>query len=83
MTEIITTENILEMLGIVLIEIRAGDRVEYSTKMSDIFHHAPGMIARKHDPMSIYEDMKIIARRHGAEDYLDSLLNHIKNIEKT
>ncbi|MET3520043.1 hypothetical protein [Mesorhizobium abyssinicae] len=74
----ITNENILKILGIVLIEIRAADDLPTARMLADSFHNAPAMIARGADPQDTWASVLNIARRLEMERYVVSLLNHVQ-----
>jgi hypothetical protein len=75
----ITDQIILDMLGIVLIEIRAHTNPDYAKHMADIFHNVPARLIRKTPAQEIYEDMLQVANRLGLEKYLGDLLHHSQN----
>lgn len=72
----ITNHILLDMLGVVLVEIRAHSNPKYGKTMSDVFHNVPARIIRNVAPIEIYEDMIRVAKRHSVEDYLAKLLKH-------
>jgi hypothetical protein len=72
----ITTAIILEMLAVVLIEIRVHESPLYPATMADVFHHVPRLINQGAEPELIYADMQKIAARHGVEEYLEQLTRH-------
>ena len=67
---------LLDMLGTILVEMRAHANPEYAKVMSDIFHNVPSRLIARISPHEIYEDMKRVAKRHGTEEYLDTLMQH-------
>ena len=75
----VTSETILRILHIVLIEIRATDKLEKARMLADAFHNAPGMIASGHDPKDIWASVLSTARRLEMEPYVNSLLSHVQS----
>lgn len=72
--EEITAEHLLDMLGNILIEIRADSNEIYTKAMADIFHNVPARIINKIEAKLIYADMMRVAERHKKEEYLTKLL---------
>jgi len=72
---IITYDILLDMLGIVLIEIRARKNQQYAKALADVFHNVPARIIIKMEPNNIYLDMLKVAKRHGGEieNYIEKL----------
>jgi len=73
--EDITVDDLLGALHRVLIEIRATDNLRLAKTLSDIFHNAPGAIARN-DPERGFEDLMRTARRLNSEALAKSILDH-------
>lgn len=72
--EEITAEHLLDMLGNILIEIRADSNEIYTKAMADIFHNVPARIINKIEAKLIYADMMRVAERHKKEECLTKLL---------
>jgi hypothetical protein len=51
----ITNNTILKVLGYVLIEIRATDKLDKARMLADAFHNAPNMIANGCEPQETWE----------------------------
>ena len=75
----VTSETILRILHLVLIEIRATDKLEKARMLADAFHNAPGMIASGRDPQDIWASVLSTARRLEMEPYVNSLLSHVQS----
>lgn len=77
--ENITAADILEMLAVVLIEMRVHESPSYPKIMADVFHHVPRMLRYDRDPTEIYADIQKLAARHGVEDYIEMLARRCKD----
>ncbi|MER8823843.1 hypothetical protein NKH70_29415 [Mesorhizobium sp. M0991] len=74
----ITNENILMVLGIVLVEIRATDDLTKARMLADSFHNAPSNIANGAGPQDTWASVLNTARRLDMERYVVSLLSHVQ-----
>lgn len=74
----ITNENILRVLCIVLVEIRATDDLSRARMLADSFHNAPAMIASGAGPQDTWASVLGTARRLDMERYVVSLLSHVQ-----
>lgn len=75
----VTSETILRILHLVLIEIRATDNLDKARMLADAFHNAPGMIASGCDPQDIWASVLSTARRLEMEPYVNSLLSRVQS----
>lgn len=73
----ITHAALLQLIHLLLIEIRGSRDPLLVYALADIAHNAPNKIARNVDADAIYKDMSKCAERHGKLKYLDGLLKHV------
>lgn len=64
--------EILYMLSLAFIEIRASDDLNKAQAIADIFHNVPSRIASKADPFDTYESINARSARLDMEDEIES-----------
>ncbi|GLQ76623.1 hypothetical protein GCM10007881_01380 [Mesorhizobium huakuii] len=70
--------DILYVLGVALIEIRASASLEEAQIVADIFHNVPAKISASEEPEAIETELLSKAKRHGREQAIKQLLKHAK-----
>ncbi|MER9934332.1 hypothetical protein [Mesorhizobium sp. M0088] len=74
--------EMLYILGVALVEIRASDKVEDAHIIADIFHNVPAKISVGATPEDIELEIMSKAKRHGYENYANKMLSHAKHRTK-
>ena len=66
----VTEQLLLDMLGLVLAEIRSRDEAHYAKTMADVFHNVPSRLAAKMPAEEIFNDIMRVAKRHNLENII-------------
>ncbi|MBB3992759.1 transcriptional regulator [Sulfitobacter undariae] len=70
--------EVLYVLSIALIEIRATGNLEKAHILADVVHNVPTMISAGSSADEIAEKVMLNAKRHGADDYFSKLFEKAK-----
>ncbi|MER9951293.1 hypothetical protein [Mesorhizobium sp. M0047] len=70
--------EILYVLGVALIEIRAIASLEEAQIVADIFHNVPAKISASEEPEAIEAEVLLKAKRHGREQAIKQILKRAK-----
>jgi hypothetical protein len=72
----VTVADLLYMLRLALIEIRAAKDIEIATRLADVFHQVPSFAVGKSDDQSgreLYAKVLARAKRRGVSKYIEKL----------
>lgn len=74
-----THSEVLYVLYVVLIEIRAAENLKKAKILADIVHNVPMMLNAGHTADEIYALVMRTAKRQGTEGYFSKLFDIAKN----
>lgn len=78
MIENMSRDQILALLQLALIEIRATDDLEFANKLADVIHNIPGQLKDEvceAESDAILESIRKRAGRAGLAKYIDKLID--------
>ncbi|MBX7500190.1 hypothetical protein K3181_01870 [Qipengyuania sp. YG27] len=72
----VAEDDLLKILGVALVEIRATESLRTAQVLADIFHNVPAAVANRHPPEETLRRMLDCSDRHGEREYFDRFLSH-------
>lgn len=75
--------DILRVIGIIFIEIRAASSLQQAQGLADVFHNAAACIASGSPPDKVEEDIYRRAARLNCESYVRALFDSVRDRNET